>query len=81
VEEVNQEPVLEPVAPRIVRIESTLAGKVNLADFQNAVPVVRELAVVNDTERDIRRASASVVRGLFRVVCSISRPDINVVFA
>lgn len=37
-----------------MQIQVTLAGKVNLADFQNAVPVVRELSVVNDTEADIR---------------------------
>jgi very-short-patch-repair endonuclease len=60
VEEVNQEPVLEPVTPRVVRIESTLASKVNLADFQNAVPVVRELAVHNDTERDIKELRLTV---------------------
>jgi hypothetical protein len=60
VEEVNQEPVLEPVAPRIVHIESTLAGRVNLADFQNAVPVVRELAVINDTEQDVKELRLTV---------------------
>ncbi|WP_397453700.1 DUF3320 domain-containing protein [Pseudomonas sp. NA-150] len=34
---------------KTVRIESTVVAKLNLADYQNAVPVIRELRVVNDT--------------------------------
>ncbi|MGV8864548.1 MAG: DUF3320 domain-containing protein [Pseudomonas sp.] len=38
------------IAPiKTVRIESTVVAKLNLADYQNAVPVIRELRVVNDT--------------------------------
>jgi len=49
VEEVNQEPVLEPVAPRI---ESTLAGKVNLADLQNAIYEPRAAFVSASCSKD-----------------------------
>ncbi|SDF79343.1 Part of AAA domain-containing protein [Massilia sp. PDC64] len=34
-----------------IRISS--ANKLNLADFQNSVPLLRELAVVNDSEREL----------------------------
>jgi very-short-patch-repair endonuclease len=34
-----------------LRIEATLIAKLNLADFQNAIPVIRELWVVNESER------------------------------
>ncbi|PCE23198.1 DNA helicase [Paraburkholderia acidicola] len=50
---ISVEPAGTPEEPRCVQIQATLAGKVNLADFQNAVPVVRELSVVNDTEAEI----------------------------
>jgi hypothetical protein len=33
-----------------VGIAPTLAGKINLADFQNAVPAIRDLTVLNDTK-------------------------------
>jgi len=33
-----------------LRVVASLASKLNLADYQNAVPVLRELAVVNDGE-------------------------------
>lgn len=29
------------------------ASKLNLADFQNSVPLLRELAVVNDSNREL----------------------------
>lgn len=35
-----------------VKIVATLAAKINLADFQNAVPAIRELSVLNDTKVD-----------------------------
>lgn len=38
--------------PPRVKVDATLAGKVNLADFQNAVPAIRELTVLNDTKYD-----------------------------
>ena len=34
-------------------IHLSSAGKLNLADFQNSVPFLRELAVVNDSNREI----------------------------
>lgn len=33
-----------------LRVSARLTGKLNLADYQNSVPALRELAVVNDTE-------------------------------
>ncbi|WP_179402700.1 DUF3320 domain-containing protein [Burkholderia guangdongensis] len=48
------EPTDESAKPLCVRIQATVAGRVNLADFQNAVPVVRELSVVNETEEAFR---------------------------
>ena len=36
-------------APAEVRIEATLIKKLNLADYQNAVPLLRELVIANDT--------------------------------
>ena len=35
--------------PSEVRIEATLVKKLNLADYQNAVPLLRELVIANDT--------------------------------
>ena len=35
-----------------LKIEATLAAKLNLADFQNAVPLIRELCVVSALEQD-----------------------------
>ncbi|WNC90233.1 hypothetical protein RI103_02405 [Paraburkholderia sp. FT54] len=42
-----------PDEPRCVQIQATLAGKVNLADFQNAVLVARELSVLNEADNDV----------------------------
>lgn len=36
------------------RVEATLVGKLNLADFQNAVPLLRELRIVNDASEEAR---------------------------
>jgi len=36
-----------------MRIDATLIGKLNLADFQNAVPLLRELWVVNETDQSL----------------------------
>ncbi|OXC74478.1 DUF3320 domain-containing protein [Caballeronia sordidicola] len=47
-------PVVQPEEPRFVEIKVTVASKVNLADFQNAVPVIRELAVANETDTEYR---------------------------
>lgn len=37
-----------------IRIEATLIAKLNLADFQNAVPMLRDLSIVNDTAAEIK---------------------------
>ncbi len=44
---ITVEPEVEPV--KVVGIHSTVVAKLNLADYQNAVPVIRELRVVNET--------------------------------
>lgn len=51
----KQEQQQESVAPQVepLRIEAALATKLNLAAFQNAVPVITGLAVVNDTDARI----------------------------
>ncbi|KVD78940.1 DNA helicase [Burkholderia sp. ABCPW 14] len=59
-DETNIESVDTPEKPRTVEIQATLATKINLADFQNAVPVVRELAVANDTKNDIKQLRLTV---------------------
>jgi very-short-patch-repair endonuclease len=41
--------VFENEIIKAVRIQSTLVSKLNLADFQNAVPLIRELRVINET--------------------------------
>ena len=37
-----------------VRIDATLVTKLNLADFQNAVPMLRELSITNASKEDAR---------------------------
>lgn len=39
----------EPPA-KSVKIKATVVAKLNLADHQNSVPVIRELRVINETE-------------------------------
>lgn len=46
--------------PSCVRILATLANKVNLADFQNAVPVTRELSILNETDADLKEIRLTV---------------------
>jgi very-short-patch-repair endonuclease len=48
----NIEEASADAEPSRVKIAATLAGKINLADFQNAVPAIRELTVLNDTKAD-----------------------------
>ena len=48
---------------RCLHVQATLIAKLNLADFQNAVPMLRELSIINDTEQvakdlELRIASA-----------------------
>jgi DNA polymerase III delta prime subunit len=42
------------------RIETTLVEKLNLADFQNAVPIIRELSVMNDEDQPVHALELSV---------------------
>ena len=46
--------VSEALPERCLRVEATLIAKLNLADFQNAVPMLRELSIVNDTALDAK---------------------------
>lgn len=47
--------VVQPLTPeeivpqKEVKILATLVAKLNLADFQNAIPVIRELRISNET--------------------------------
>ncbi|MGX5726193.1 DUF3320 domain-containing protein [Metapseudomonas otitidis] len=41
----------ESVPAKAVRIQATLVAKLNLADFQNSVPVIRELRLINETDQ------------------------------
>ena len=44
-----------PISPSpAVRVEAVLAPRLNLADFQNAVPLIRELIVVNESADDLQ---------------------------
>ena len=36
------------------RVEAALAAKLNLADFQNSVPMLREMSIVNNTDADAK---------------------------
>jgi len=38
-----------------IRISAALAPKFNLAFFQNSVPILLELAVVNDSDRNLSK--------------------------
>jgi hypothetical protein len=62
------EPAETPEEPRCVQIKATLAGKINLADFQNAVPIVHELSLANETDDDIEqlRLTASSEPSFFK---------------
>ncbi|QDQ29319.1 DUF3320 domain-containing protein [Chitinimonas arctica] len=52
-ESAEQQPeATQQEAVRELKIEATFAAKLNLADFQNAVPLIRELRVVSTLERD-----------------------------
>jgi hypothetical protein len=67
-EEIVVEPADKPEELRCVQIKATLAGKINLADFQNAVPVVHELSLANETGGDIKelRLTASSEPSFFK---------------
>ena len=40
---------IEPAPSKAVKIQATVVAKLNLADYQNAVPLIRELRVINET--------------------------------
>jgi very-short-patch-repair endonuclease len=54
------EPASTPEERHAVEIQATLTSKVNLADFQNAIPVLRELSVANETESDVKSLRLNV---------------------
>jgi very-short-patch-repair endonuclease len=47
-------------APLMPRIDAVLTTKVNLADYQNAVPVLRELSVLNSATTPLRNLDLTV---------------------
>ncbi|MDD1507686.1 DUF3320 domain-containing protein [Pseudomonas sp. CNPSo 3701] len=50
----------EETPPKEVKILATLVAKLNLADFQNAIPVIRELRISNETEDRFVNATLSL---------------------
>ena len=50
---VDPAPEAQRSAAPVVQVRA-LAKKINLADFQNSVPALLELAVVNETAQEIR---------------------------
>lgn len=57
---VNPAPEAEQSAAPVVQVRAAVARKINLADFQNSVPALLELAVVNETAQEIRHLTLSV---------------------
>lgn len=51
---------LEDTPPKEVKILATLVAKLNLADFQNAVPVIRELRISNETNECFLNAALTL---------------------
>ena len=51
-DEVEPHDEVNPSEP-LQRIDATFVSKLNLADFQNAVPLLREVSIVNETEEGI----------------------------
>lgn len=47
--------------PREVKIQASVSNRVNLADFQNAVTAIHELAVVNETEQSFRNLRLTAI--------------------
>ena len=43
-----------------LRIDATLVAKLNLADFQNAVPMLKELSIVNDTKCEAKNLELEI---------------------
>jgi len=51
---VQQSTTENPAPVRQLQIEATLAARLNLADFQNAVPLIRELSIVSTLDHDAK---------------------------
>lgn len=45
---------------RSLRVEAVLSRKLNLADYQNAIPVLRELTIVNETREEVKDVDLQV---------------------
>ena len=56
----NQEQTAPPEPPPALSIEATLASKLSLADFQNAVPLLRELLLVSTLPSDTTQLELSL---------------------
>ncbi|AIO70708.1 hypothetical protein DM82_5630 [Burkholderia oklahomensis] len=61
----------ESAKPYCVQIHAAVAGRGNLADFQNAVPVVRELSVGLDNKSGVIAIPTSRRRKFNGVVASV----------
>lgn len=48
------------IPPKKIEILATLVAKLNLADFQNAIPVIRELRVLNETSSRFLNATLTL---------------------
>src|SRR6218665_3047102 len=55
----SNQPRLE--LPREVKIQASVASRINLADFQNAVPAIHELAIVNETGQPFRNLRLTAI--------------------
>lgn len=57
--------IIEPTdtseEPRCVRILAVPAGKVNLADFRNAVPVAETFSPINVTDADVKEPQLAAI--------------------
>jgi hypothetical protein len=58
-EEVMPQGEAKPLGPS-QHIEATLVSKLSLADFQNAIPPLRELGIVNDSEQEAKDMELTV---------------------
>lgn len=59
-DEAAVEPVDIPDVPHCAQNLPALAGKINLPDFQDAVPVARELTPLNETDIDFKALGLTV---------------------
>ncbi|QKZ04050.1 DUF3320 domain-containing protein [Pseudomonas eucalypticola] len=53
-------PAPEAPLPKELKILATLVSKLNLADFQNAIPVIRELRILNETDKRYLNATLTL---------------------